>query len=82
MGWGGPLASLFEYIRAALTEDNPPSLTDQKYIDVNAYMLTVGGIPAGDNELPADPQLLAPLAVASANTALAAISSKTIGTRN
>ena len=52
---GGPLASLFEYIRATMTEDNPPSLTDQKYIDVNAYMLTGGWIPAGDNELPADP---------------------------
>ena len=58
--WDGrSLASLFEYIRATMPEGNPQSLTDQEYIDVITYMLTVDGMPAGDNELPTDPQRLA-----------------------
>ena len=58
--WGGrSLASLFEYTRATMPEDNPRSLADQEYVDIIAYMLTVGGMPAGDHELQADPQRLA-----------------------
>ena len=58
--WNGrSLASLFEYIRATMPADNPRSLTDQEYVDVIAYMLTVGGMPAGDDELLAAPQPLA-----------------------
>jgi hypothetical protein len=42
-----------------MPEDNPSSLSEQEYVDVVAYMLTVGGIPAGDDELQADPRSLA-----------------------
>ena len=56
---GRSLATLFEYTRATMPEDNPSSLTDQEYVDVIAYMLTVGGMPAGDGELQPDPQSLA-----------------------
>ncbi len=42
-----------------MPEDNPDSLTGQEYVDVIAYMLTVGGMPAGDDELQPDPQSLA-----------------------
>ena len=56
---GRSLATLFEYTRATMPESNPSSLTDQEYVDVIAYMLTVGGMPAGDDELQPDPQSLA-----------------------
>ena len=56
---GRSLATLFEYTRATMPEDNPNSLTDQEYVDVIAYMLTVGGMPTGDDELQPDPQSLA-----------------------
>ena len=56
---GRSLAALFEYTRATMPEDNPNSLTDQEYVDVIAYMLTVGGMRTGDDELQPDPQSLA-----------------------
>lgn len=56
---GRSLATLFEYTRATMPESNPGSLADQEYIDVIAYMLAVGGMPAGDVELQPDPQSLA-----------------------
>ena len=56
---GRSLATLFEYTRATMPENNPNSLTEQEYVDVIAYMLTVGGMPAGDEELRPDPQSLA-----------------------
>ena len=53
--WNGrSLATLFEYTRATMPEDNPGSLTDEEYVDVIAYMLSVGGMPAGEAELPPD----------------------------
>jgi mono/diheme cytochrome c family protein len=58
--WDGrSLATLFEYTRATMPEDNPTSLTEQEYVDVVAYMLTVGGMPVGDDELRPDPESLA-----------------------
>ncbi len=51
---GRSLATLFEYARATMPEDNPGSLTDDEYVDVIAYMLSVGGMPAGEAELRAD----------------------------
>ncbi len=56
---GRSLATLFEYTRATMPENNPNSLTEQEYVDVVAYMLAVGGMPAGDDELRVDPQSLA-----------------------
>ena len=56
---GRSLATLFEYTRATMPENNPNSMTEQEYVDVIAYMLTVGGMPAGDDELQPDPQSLA-----------------------
>ena len=58
--WDGrSLATLFEYTRATMPESNPSSLTDQEYVDVIAYMLTVGGMPVGDEELQPDAKNLA-----------------------
>ena len=56
---GRSLATLFEYTRATMPEDNPSSLTDQENVDVIAYVLSVGGMPAGDDELQADLRSLA-----------------------
>jgi mono/diheme cytochrome c family protein len=53
--WGGrSLATLFEYTRATMPEDNPGSLTDDEYVDVIAHMLSVGGMPAGEDALRPD----------------------------
>jgi len=58
--WAGrSLATLFEYTRATMPAGNPASLTDEEYVDVIAYMLSVGGMPAGDEELQPDLQSLA-----------------------
>jgi len=51
---GRSLAALFEYTRTTMPEDNPGSLTDNEYVDIIAYMLSVSRIPAGDDELEAD----------------------------
>jgi mono/diheme cytochrome c family protein len=56
---GRSLATLFEFMRARMPENNPGSLTDEEYVDVIAYMLSVGGMPTGDEELRPDPQTLA-----------------------
>ncbi len=56
---GRSLATLFEDTRVTMPENNPSSLTEQEYVDVIAYMLTVGGMPAGGDELQPDPQSLA-----------------------
>ncbi len=56
---GTSLAMLYEYTRATMPEDNPGSLTDQEFVDVLAYMLAVGGMPAGDDELLPEPRGLA-----------------------
>jgi mono/diheme cytochrome c family protein len=62
---GRSLATLFEYTRATMPEDNPNSLTEQEYVDVIAYMLTVGGMPEGETELPPDARSLAHVVVGS-----------------
>ena len=62
--WDGrSLAALFEYTRLTMPEDNPASLTAAEYVDVIAYMLSVSGMPPGDDELPADPRRLARIVV-------------------
>ncbi|MDB5474112.1 MAG: hypothetical protein JWP99_1415 [Devosia sp.] len=55
---GTSLASLFEYVKTTMPPDNPASRTDQQYIDVIAHMLELSGAPAGDTELPPDPEVL------------------------
>ena len=45
---------LFDFTRYNMPEDNPASMTDQRYIDVMAYILKVNNIPAGQKELPTD----------------------------
>lgn len=56
---GRSLAALFEYTKATMPEDNPGSLSDEEYVDIIAYMLSVSRIPSGNDELQAMPQRLA-----------------------
>ena len=59
IAWDGrTLATLFEMTRSTMPQNNPGSLSDQEYVDLIAYMLSVSQAPAGDNELPVDPAAL------------------------
>jgi len=60
---GKSLATLFEYSRATMPESNPGSLTDDEFVDVIAYMLSVGGMRAGDAELRPDLSSLARIVI-------------------
>lgn len=54
--WDGKsLAVLYGYTRATMPLNNPASLSDQQYIDIIAYMLSINEAPAGDAELAPDP---------------------------
>lgn len=58
--WSGrPLAALFEYVRSTMPSNNPGYLSDAEVADIVAYMLSVSGMPAGDDALPADASALA-----------------------
>ena len=64
---GRSLATLFEYTRATMPEGNPASMADQEYVDVmHPKLLSVGGLPAGDEELQPDPQRLARIVIRQA----------------
>lgn len=57
--WDGrTLATLFEFNRTTMPQNNPGSLSDQEYVDLIAYMLSISEVPAGDTELPPDPTAL------------------------
>ena len=60
---GRSLAALLAYTRLTMPEDNPASLTDAEYVDVIAYMLSVGRMPAGDGELANDSRRLAEIVI-------------------
>jgi mono/diheme cytochrome c family protein len=60
---GRSLATLFEYARATMPENNPGSLSDQEYVDVIAYQLSVSGVPPGEVELRPDPRTLARIVI-------------------
>lgn len=66
--WDGQtLAALFEYSMATMPQNNPGSMSEQNMIDVIAYMLSHSGIPAGDSELEADPDMLSDIRIESEN---------------
>ena len=60
---GRSLATLYEYTRLTMPEDNPNSLAEEEYVDIIAYLLSASGIPAGDDELAPDSQSLAGIVI-------------------
>jgi hypothetical protein len=46
-----------------MPESNPGSLTDEEYVDIIAYMLSVSGMPPGADGLHPDPQSLAQIVI-------------------
>ena len=48
---GAPLADLFERMRMSMPQDKPGSLSRAQNADILAYMLRVGGFPAGEKAL-------------------------------
>ena len=64
--WDGRrLASLFEYVRATMPANNPGYLSDAEVADIVAYMLSVSGMPAGDEALPQELEALASVVIVS-----------------
>jgi len=62
--WDGKsLATLFEYTRATMPQNNPGYMDDQTYIDIIAHMLSMSNMPAGEQELPPDPLALAKIVI-------------------
>jgi len=62
--WSGQnVAALFVIVRHTMPPDSPGTLTDQQSIDAIAHMLAVSGMPAGDRELPLDPNALAGIVI-------------------
>ncbi len=62
--WDGrSLATLYEYTRATMPENNPSYLSAQEFVDIIAYMLSASGAPAGDDELESDPAALAAIVI-------------------
>jgi mono/diheme cytochrome c family protein len=55
---GRTLASLYEYVRVQMPQDNPNSRTPAEYIDSIAHMLMLSNMPAGAKELTPDPVAL------------------------
>lgn len=51
---GRRLSELFSYVRTAMPKSDPGSLTPRQYILVLTYLLKMNGLPAGNEELPAD----------------------------
>jgi cytochrome c len=57
--WEGvPLGDLFERVRVSMPLDAPGTLSRQQNVDVLAYMLRMGKVPAGTVELATDAGVL------------------------
>ncbi|MBU3078599.1 c-type cytochrome [Sphingomonas quercus] len=57
--WSGQSAGdLFTRIKTTMPQDNPGSLGSAAVADVEAYILSKNGFPAGSTELPRDASLL------------------------
>jgi cytochrome c len=62
--WAGQtVAALFVYVRHTMPPDSPGTLTDQQSVDAIAHMFAVSDMPAGDKELPVDPNALAKIVI-------------------
>ena len=60
---GANVAALFAIVRKTMPPDAPGTLTDKQSIDAIAHMFAVSGMPAGNRELPVDPNALAGIVI-------------------
>ena len=57
--WNGlSLGDLLERIRISMPANSPGSLTRQQYVDIMAYMLSIGAFPEGKSDLPVQTDVL------------------------
>lgn len=51
--WGNvPIGAFFQHVKTTMPDMAPGILTDQQTADIMAYVLSLNGFPAGDDELP------------------------------
>jgi mono/diheme cytochrome c family protein len=55
---GRTLGALFEYVRTTMPTNNPGYLSDAEVADIVAYMLSVSGLPPGEERLQPDREAL------------------------
>jgi quinoprotein glucose dehydrogenase len=65
---GSDAAALFEKMARSMPLDAPGALSDQQYVDIQAFLFEQNGFPAGDAELPADLATLAGIRIVRADT--------------
>jgi mono/diheme cytochrome c family protein len=62
--WSGKtIADLVEYTRTTMPSDGPGRISRKRCIDIAAYVLSVNGFPAGDQELPTELDALAQISI-------------------
>lgn len=51
--WGNvPIGALFQHVQTTMPDMAPGILTDRQTAEIMAYVLSLNGFPAGDDELP------------------------------
>lgn len=53
-----PVGELYHIISTMMPQNDPGGLSPQEYTDIISYFLRQNGYPAGQVELPADPEIL------------------------
>jgi mono/diheme cytochrome c family protein len=49
---GASLSGLYEAVSTLMPQSNPGSLKRREYVEILAYILSLNGMPAGEEELP------------------------------
>ena len=64
--WNGmTVGDLFDRVKTTMPADAPRSLSPQETADVVAYILSVNKCPAGEKELPSEPEALGQIRITS-----------------
>jgi cytochrome c len=63
---GSDAAALFVKMQESMPLDAPGALSDEQYVDIEAFLFEQNGFPAGDTELPADLAALAGIRIVRA----------------
>ncbi len=55
---GQSVGGLFDLIRGTMPYDNPGRLRPRQYVDIVSYILSINGLPAGDEEMKSNERTL------------------------